>query len=148
MMLLTRLPVEVTVHPPLSKRVRAFSARPVIEVLLSTIKGNLTTVVAVVEAAGLDGGVVEATLADVDAGVEGVRDGEVFGVVAGVVLGAAAVEELAAGAAVARCPLGCCRAMIATTRTTIPRTASSTPMICSFRRRTGDSGKEGVMQAD
>ena len=71
--------------------------------LLSTTTGSLATVVAVLEATGLDGGVVEATLTDVEACVEGVNEGEVFGVVAGVVLGVVGVvtlEELAAGAAV------------------------------------------------
>ena len=49
---------------------------------------------------------------------------------------------------VASWPLGCCKAMTATTSTTRPRTASSTPIICSFRLRRGDSGNVGVMQAD
>jgi hypothetical protein len=43
MMLLTRLPVELTVQPPATKRALAVSARPVWSVLFSTTRGSRAT---------------------------------------------------------------------------------------------------------
>jgi len=110
--------------------------------LFSTIRGNRVEAL-LVEDAGLE--LVALLEAEVlGAGEVAEVAGAVVGAVVAGVVGAGVLATLEV-AAVASWPLGCWSATMATPSTTRPRTASSTPMICSFRLRAGDSGKEGVM---
>jgi hypothetical protein len=68
-MLLTRLPVLVTVQPPARNRAAAVSASPVLVVLLSTSNGTLCSAFADVEGDGVDDdGVVDGAALVLDGG--------------------------------------------------------------------------------